>query len=314
MMLKASNLCALFAAISLVAVCAIGGDALGQAGGQPQAAAPPAAQGARPQGGGLADQFAGRKKLLIWLDVQSGYHHDSINHAAAVVEQLGRQSGAYVSVIRSDSQVITKQPITGRGARYTGRGINARNLNDYDAIFFLGAGEGTLDSQQKLDLLSFVKDDGKGLVVSHAAGVAFFDWPEWGNLIGGFMGSEYPIQPMQILVEDQKFPGVKAFGPRFTMAEQYPVITAPYVKGKVHTIMRVDWSKLTPEQQARRPDGDIPVVFALPFGKGRVFNNGLGHNESTYDDPRIQAMLLEAIKWSMGVTPAEIPLDPPVKK
>jgi type 1 glutamine amidotransferase len=243
------------------------------------------------------------------MDVQSGYHHDSINHAAAVVERLGRDSGAYVSVIRSDSQLISKMPIVGTGSRYNGRGVNARNLDNFDAIFFLGAGEGALNSQQKLDLLSFVRDDGKGLVLSHAAGVAFFDWPEWGNLVGGFMGSEYSIAPMQVLVEDQKFPGVKDFGARFTMAEQYPVLAAPYEKGKVHTIMRLDWSKLTPEQQARRPDGDIPVVFALPYGKGRVFNSGLGHNETTYDDSRVQAMLLEAIKWAMGTTTAVIPLD-----
>jgi type 1 glutamine amidotransferase len=299
----AKKLRAFAAALCLAVSIAAGGVALAQQ-------QPPAQQG----GGGPPDQYAGKKKLLIWLDVQSGYHHDSINHAAAVVEALGRKSGAYVSVIRSDSQVITKAPIMGRGARYNNRGINARNLNDYDAIFFLGAGEGTLNSQQKLDLLSFVKDDGKGLVVSHAAGVAFFDWPEWGNLIGGFMGSEYPIQPMQVVVEDQKFPGVKDFGARFTMPEQYPVVAAPYVKGKVHTIMRLDSSKLTPEQLARKPDGDIPVVFALPYGKGRVYNNGLGHNDATYDDPRIQAMLLEAVKWAMGVTPAEIPLDPPAKK
>lgn len=321
-MTNALNLRRLVAAVSMAAIFTVGGVAAAQAPTQPPAGAAPGAQGPRPGapqqgggGGGLGDQYAGKKKLLIWLDVQTGYHHDSINHAAAVVERLGRESGAYVSVIRSDSQVITKGPIVGMGARYNGRAnINARNLNDYDAIFFLGAGEGTLNSQQKLDLLSFVKDDGKGLVVSHAAGVAFFDWPEWGNLIGGFMGSEYPILPMQVIVEDQKFPGAKAFGPRFTFPEQYPVLKEPYVKGKVHTIMRLDWSKLTPEQQARRPDGDIPVVFALPYGKGRVFNDGLGHNESTYDDPKMQALLLEGIKWAMGITQADIPLDAPAKK
>lgn len=262
------------------------------------------------QGGGLSDQYAGKKKLLIWIDVQSGYHHDSINHAAAVIERLGRESGAYVSVIRSDSQVITKNPIVGRGARYNRRpNINARNLNEYDAIFFMGAGEGTLDSQQKLDLLSFVRDDGKGLVVGHAAGVAFFDWPEWGELIGGFMGSEYSPQPMELIVEDPKFPGVQSLGKRFTFEEQFPVMKEPYVKGKVHTIVRLDASKLTPEQRARRPDGDIPVVFALPYGKGRVFNSGLGHLDKTWDDPGMQKMYFDAIRWAMGLVDAPIPLD-----
>lgn len=267
--------------------------------------ATPPAQG----GGGLPDPYVGKKKLLIWADVQTGFHHDDINHAMAVIERLGRETGAYVSVIRTDSQVVTKQPIVGRGTRYNGRSINARNLNQYDAIFFLGAGEGTLDSQQKADLLSFVREDGKGLVVGHAAGVAFFDWPEWGNLIGGFMGSEYPVQPMPVIVQDPKFPGVQGFGSSFMFSDQFPVMKEPYAKGKVHTIMRLDWSKLTPEQQARRPDGDIPIVFAMPYGKGRMFNSGFGHPDETWDDPRVQKMYFEAIKWAMGLTDAPIPLD-----
>jgi type 1 glutamine amidotransferase len=257
----------------------------------------------------MRDPYAGKKKLLIWADVQTGFHHDAINHAAAVIERLGRESGAYVSIIRTDSQLVTKLPVVGRGTRYKGRPINARNLDQYDAIFFLGAGEGTLDTQQKADLLSWVRDDGKGLVVGHAGGVAFFDWPEWGDLIGGFMDTEYPVQPMPIVVEDPKFPGVQDFGTSFTFSDQFPVMKSPYAKGKVHTIMRLDWSKLTPEQKARRPDGDIPVVYAMPYGKGRVFNSGFGHPDATWDDPRVQKMYLGAIRWAMGLSPAAIPLD-----
>lgn len=270
-----------------------------------RSAAPAAAAAPR----GLPDPYVGKKKLLIWADVQTGFHHDDINHAMAVIERLGRESGAYVSVIRTDSQLITKRPIVGRGTRYIGRPINARNLNEYDAIFFLGAGEGTLDSQQKADLLSFVRDDGKGLVVGHAGGVAFFDWPEWGNLIGGFMGSEFSIHPTPLIVEDSNFPGVQGFARSFTFTDQFPVMKEPYVKGKVHTIMRVDWSKLTPEEKTRRPDGDIPVVFSMPYGKGRVFNSGFGHPDETWDDPRVQQMYLGAIKWAMRVVDAPTPTD-----
>src|SRR5262245_19211944 len=75
------------------------------------------------------DPWPGMKKLLVIADVQSGFHHDSINHAMATVEQLGRKSGTYVSVIRTDSQLLTKEQLVGTGARYSGRPINARNLD-----------------------------------------------------------------------------------------------------------------------------------------------------------------------------------------
>src|SRR5262245_8653685 len=70
-------------------------------------------------GGGQADPRPGKKKLLAVADTQSGFHHDSISHALAMVEQIGRQSGAYVTLIATDSQLITKGQVIGTG-RYEG--------------------------------------------------------------------------------------------------------------------------------------------------------------------------------------------------
>lgn len=269
---------------------------------------PPAAQGGPPAAGrAMPDPYAGKKKLLVIADVQSGFHHDSINHAMAVIERLGRDSGAYVAFLRTDSQLITSSPIVGRGARYAGRSINARNLSYFDAIFFLGSGEGTLNAQQKADLLAFVHDDGKGFVGGHAATIAFYDWPEYGEMVGGLMDGEYPVAPMALSVQDRAFPGAAALPA--TMADQFPYLKAPYAKGKVHTIVRLDAAKLTPEQLARRPDGDLPVVWARSYGKGRVFMSSFGHLDGPWDDPAVQKLYLEGIKWALGMTTADMTPD-----
>ena len=143
-------------------------------------------------------------------DVQSGFHHDSISHALATVEQIGRKANAYVTMIRTDSQLITKGQIIGKG-RYEGRGVNARTLDYYDAIFMLPSGFGTMTEQQKKELLAFVHDEGKGLIVGHATGVAFTDWPEFAEMVGGYMDSEFNANA-KIIVEDPAFPGAMAFG------------------------------------------------------------------------------------------------------
>lgn len=271
------------------------------------ATAPAATTGAPPPRLAFPDPYKGRKKLLVIADVQSGFHHDSINHAMAVVERLGRESGAYVAFLRTDSQLVTKQPITGRGTRYTGRSINARNLNDFDAIFFLGSGEGTLSAQQKADLLSFVHEDGKGFVAAHAATIAFYDWPDYLDMIGGLMAGEFMIAPTVLTIQDPKFPGAETFPS--VMADQYPYLGGPYAKGKVHTIIRLDPSKLSPEQRAKRPDGDLPVVWAKPYGKGRVFVSSIGHLDERWDDPAVQKLYLEGIRWSLGLTNPDITPD-----
>ena len=260
-------------------------------------------------GGGQPDSWPGKKHLLAVADVQSGFHHDSISHALATVEQIGRQSGAFMTMIRTDSQLITKGQIVGRD-RYEGRGVNARTLDYYDAMFMLPSGFGTLSDKQKADLLAFVHDEGKGLIVGHATGVAFTNWPEFGEMVGGYMDSEFTANA-RVIVEDPAFPGAMAFGrTTFMFNEQHPVLKAPYSREKVHVIMRLDPDSLDPMNRARRPDGDFPQVWAVQYGKGRVFNVGWGHPETTWDDPRFQQMMLEGIKWAMGVTNAAVTPKP----
>jgi type 1 glutamine amidotransferase len=255
--------------------------------------------------GAQADPWPGQPKLLAVADVLTGFHHDSISHALATVERIGRESAAYVTMIRTDSQLITKGTIAGQG-RYEGRGVNARTLDYYDAIFMLPSGFGTMTPQQKQDLLSFVRDDGKGLVVGHAAGVAFTDWPEFGELMGGYMDSEFTAEA-RVIVEDPAFPGADAFGlPAFTFTDQHPVFKEPYSRDKVRVILRLDPASLSDANRARRPDGDFPVAWARSYGKGRVFNMGWGHPDTTWDDPRFQKMMLEAIRWAMGRAPADV--------
>jgi type 1 glutamine amidotransferase len=265
------------------------------------------ARGGQPggPGGGQADPWPNSKKLLAVADVQTGFHHDSISHALATVEQIGRKANAFVTMIRTDSQLITKAPIIGKG-RYEGRGVNARTLDYYDAIFMLPSGFGTMSEQQRKELLAFVHDEGKGLIVGHATGVAFTDWPEYGEMVGGYMDSEFNANA-KILVEDPAFPGAMAFGgTSFMFNDQHPVFKEPYSRDKVHVIMRLDPDSLDEKNRARRADGDFPVVWAKQYGKGRVFNVGWGHPDTTWDNPQFQTMMLEGIKWAMGVTKADV--------
>jgi len=270
----------------------------------------PAAAGARPPSGPGAfcnapcDPYPGKKKLLVIADVQTGYQHAAINHTMAVIEQLGRKTGKFVTFLRTDSQIVTKSPITVKSVRYARGNINARNLDYFDAVFFLGSGEGTMSDQQKADLLAFVRDDGKGIVLGHAQGVNFYNWPEWGTMIGGFMASEYPPAGMWAKVVDPSWKSAAAFGRKsFFWADQWPVLTPEFTKGGVHTIISLDPAKMTPEQMTRasRTDNYLPIVWAKSYGKGRVFNMTGGHNETTLDDPKTQALILEGIEWALGL-------------
>lgn len=233
-----------------------------------------------------------RKRVLAWADTLTAFQHDSISHALAVMEKVGRDSGAYEMFIRTDSQWITRQPVAAPAR-------NARNLNYFDAIFYFGTGD-NLTPQQKKDLLAFVHEDGKGFVGAHTGDDAFFDWPEFGDLIGGYFdGHPWGVFDAPIVMEDRQFPAMKHFPERFTFRDEIYQHKS-FSRDKIHVIARLDASKLDyTKPNIHREDKDFPVAWSKMYGKGRVFYATFGHAAETWDDPRIQKLYLEALKWSM---------------
>jgi type 1 glutamine amidotransferase len=248
-----------------------------------------------------AQAQAPRKKLLALGDTRTGFTHDSIGHALAVIDLLGRQSGVYDTYIRTDSQWITKQPVP-PPAR------NARNLNDFDAVFLFISGEGDWTDQQKKDFVSFVKDDGKGVVGAHTGNGAFYEWAEFGEMMGGYFDNHpWGIFDGRVIVDAPDFPAMRHFGPSFTKREEFYVLRAkPYSREKVRVLAHLDGSAIDLKNpNYRRHDADLPVALARTYGKGRTFWSNFGHAAETWDDPDIQKMYLEAIKWAMGMTPGD---------
>ena len=243
------------------------------------------------------------KKLLAIGDVRTGFQHDSVSHALATIERLGRESGAYDAYIRTDSQLLTKSYIT-VGDR---KSINARNLDYFDAIFFIGTGENELTDQQKKDFMSFIKDDGKGFVGAHTGDDAYFTWPEFGEMIGGFfVNHPWGVFKAPVIVEDPSFPAMKSFPSEFIIEDEIYEHKS-FSREKVRVLARLDATKLDFTKSAiHRTDKDFPVAWAKMYGKGRVFYSTFGHTDSVWDDPRVQKMYLEAIRWALRETGTDI--------
>ena len=236
------------------------------------------------------------KRLLV-LGEEKGYRHEAVSHAMATIERLGRESGLWVTTIRTDTEVLTKQKLE----------YNAKNLNDFDAVLFYTGGELEMKPEQKAALLSFVHDDGKGFIGVHSATITFTSWPEYGEMIGGYF-DEHPWVTFDapIIVEDPNFPGMQQWPKSFILKDEIYQMK-DYSRDKVRVLMRLDASKLDLNNpHVHRKDRDFAVTWAKTYGKGRVFYSTLGHVEQNWDDPRFQKMYLEAIKWAMGLVDADV--------
>jgi type 1 glutamine amidotransferase len=245
-----------------------------------------------------------RMRVLAWGDVSQGYQHDSVSHALATIERLGYETGTYDTIIRTDSQLITKHPVLGADGKPL---LYAKNLNDFDAIFFFGVREIPLTPEQKADLLSFVRDDGKAFIVAHAGATAFFSWPEFGDMVGGrFDEHPWGIINAPVIVEDQSFPGLTQLPKKFDHVDEYYQIK-DFNRAKAHVVLRLDVSHLDMTMPLlHHHDSDFPLAWAKMYGKGRVYYSALGHDPSTWDDRAVQEMYFEAIKWGLGLTNADI--------
>jgi type 1 glutamine amidotransferase len=273
-------------ALSSSAIQAIPAQAPGAA---PAAAAPQASPEPPPP-----PPSGGRKRVLV-VGAALGWQHDSIPDALAAIYEMGRDTGLWETYIRTDYQLITK----GKA------GINAKNLNAFDALVFANTtGEMTLDDGQKKDLLSFVHDDGKGFVGIHAALDANYKWPEYGEMIGGWF-DEHPWMTFEapILLEDPSFPAVKHFPRAFTKRDEIYQAKA-WSRDKVNVLLRLDETKLNYENNPRvhRTDRDFAVAWSKMYGKGRVFYSTLGHTPESWVDPDVRTMYTEAVKWVLGLT------------
>lgn len=254
------------------------------------------------RGGGRGPRL--RKTVLAWADTRNGIaQHDSVSHALAVIERLGYESGAYDTFIRTDSNIVAKAPLRTTGEPASG----GPSLANVDAIFFLGHREVPLDPQQRAELAAFVRDEGKGFVAAHVALTAFESWPEFGELLGGrYDGHPWNTVPGTIINEDPTFPATRHFGAApFAFTDEF-YQPKEYSRDKIRVLLRLDVSNLPPNQELHRTDGDFPLVWAKTYGKGRVFYSSLGHASSTWDNRDVQVMYLEALKWALGMTDADV--------
>ncbi len=237
-----------------------------------------------------------KKRRLLVIGQSKGYQHESISTAMVTLYNLGRGSGRWDTVFRTDCAAVTKKPLK----------WGAKNLNDFDAVAFFTDGDLDMDDSQKADLLAFIRDDGKGFIGIHSAAITFLSWPEYGEMLGGkFDGHPWGEFDAPLVVEDPAFPGMRHLAREFTLKDEIYQIK-DFSRDKVRVLLRLDSDRVDLSRKGvHRNDGDFAVIWARNYGKGRILYNGLGHTLEVWDHPGIQRMWLEMVQWSMGVTPGD---------
>jgi type 1 glutamine amidotransferase len=171
------------------------------------------------------------------------------------------------------------------------------DFTKYDAVVSNYNGEPWPDRINK-SLVDYVKNGG-GLVVVHAANNAFEGWPEWNQMIGlGWRGNSFgdrvTIDDKGEVVRTPKGQGPgSGHGPQHAYKIVIRDTEHPITKGLPTEWMHAkdelyhgqrgpakDMHILATAYSDKSKDGtgtNEPMLWVIPFGKGRVFTTVLGH-------------------------------------
>jgi len=177
------------------------------------------------------------------------------------------------------------------------------NLANYDVLLLnykdtpRGAPETRWSEANKEAFLKAVRE-GKGLVVFHHASSAFTNpnWDEFEKAIAGgwrSKGFHGPAHEFTVKKTDVKHPISEGLPVEFahTIDELYQ--NSVMVPGSV--VLATAYSD---PQKPRGTGKDEPVIWVNSYGKGRVYENVLGHDSKAMADPKFQDWMRRGVIWA----------------
>ncbi|MBL1215888.1 MAG: hypothetical protein D8M59_00150 [Planctomycetes bacterium] len=231
-----------------------------------------------------------KERRLLVYNRCTGYPHGSIPVGDVAFEVMGTKTGAYRAEVTNDPNVFKSE-----------------RLAEFDAIL-LNNTTGVLfeDEELKASLLAFV-ESGKGLIGVHAATDCFYDWPEFGELIGGFFDGHPWNEDITLKLDDPDHPLNAAFqGDPLVVADEIYQFRDPYTRDNLRVLLSLDpdgtdFSK----GNMKRDDGDYAVSWVRSYGHGRVFYCSLGHRNDIFWNPKVLQHYLDGIQFALGDLPAD---------
>lgn len=222
-------------------------------------------------------------KRVLLVTATSGFYHTSIVTARDVIQHIADESQRF-SIDRVDN--IDNLDL-----------INTTHLAHYDVIVFANtSGELPLNDAQKQALLDFVSN-GKGFIGTHSATDTLYDWNDYGDLIGAYFDSHPWTQSGTIDIEDESHLLNAGLATSYSLHEEFYTFRAN-PRPNVHVLQSLNAASVG-------ASGDYPLVWCKTYGAGRVYYNALGHFNTTWNDPRFQQQLHNALLWTSGLLDAD---------
>jgi type 1 glutamine amidotransferase len=183
--------------------------------------------------------------------------------------------------------------------------LNDENLAKYDVLllnYFNTAAGGPDTKWSDANKEAFLKAvrEGKGLVVFHHASGSFANpnWDEFEKAVAGgwrTKGFHGPPHVFNVKKTDTKHPISDGLPAQFEHKIDELYQNSVMVPGNV--VLATAYSD---PQKPRGTGKDEAVIWVNTYGKGRVYENSMGHDVEALSDPQLQEWLRRGVIWAGG--------------
>jgi type 1 glutamine amidotransferase len=187
---------------------------------------------------------------------------------------------------------------------------NSPDFSNYD-IVVLNVEKGNWADKSKEAFTAYVKNGG-GVVVLGNSGNAFADWSEYQNIVGPVSkkstSKSSEAYDFQVVNLNEEHPVTKGLSKAWVHGDDYMLYSTATLDGEVEILSTAKADTLQGGN-----GNQIPVLFTVQYGDGRVLHAALGNNEaSSMQCVGFITTLQRGAEWAAtGVVSQEVPLDFP---
>ena len=210
----------------------------------------------------------------------AGFRHESLSSGIKMLFDLSQ----------SQNWVIT--------ATEESSAFNPEILSGFDVVVFMNPTGDALNADEQMAFENFMKT-GKGMVGIHSAADFEYEWPFYGELIGGYFKTHPPAQTGTVIFENFEHPAMKPFKGMesyTTFDEWYTFRENP--RSKVNVLATLDESSIKKYDNDDWRMGDHPLIWWLEKDGMRSFYTGFGHTHEAFQDEKIKEHIKNAINWA----------------
>ena len=202
---------------------------------------------------------------IIVVTATSGYRHESIETAEAVIAAMG---GFTPHFVRTEEEI----PL-----------VMAQELATASAVMFVNT-TGELAWPDRARLLEWIRAGGSFIGV-HSASDTWHEWPEYIEMLGGEFESHPEETSRSVIAVDRNHPATSGIASPHLLFEEFYQFKN-FSSDRVRLLLTL-------------PDG-APMAWSREYGSGRVFYTALGHRADVWTSAWFRQHLAGAIFWALG--------------